>query len=219
MTGTAAPFSKALTMPFRSLRRPLPPLAALLLLATALAGCAGSSGSAPDAEILINPRLSPDYSQWLVGPTGRMATAEEVQAFLALSSDAEAAAFVEEFWERRDPMPLRADNPLRETYEERAAVADRQFSEAGYLGRRTDRGTIFVLHGEPSEIDYQNSPSPDDPPVEVWIYPADAPPGLTGRPPERFYKFIRRGDLTRFYTPPSRIDPRPRRPGEPGYVP
>ena len=194
-------------------------LAALGLTVGVLAGCGGASPSASHTEILINPRLSPDYSGWLVGATARLATPAEVEAYLALSSDAEAAAFIEDFWARRDPMPLREDNPLREAFDERSAEADRRFSEAGYLGRRTARGTVFILYGEPSDVDYQISPSPDDPPIEVWIYQAGAPAGLDGRAPERFYKFIRRGDVTEFYTPPRRIDPRPRRPGEPGYRP
>jgi len=204
----------------RAIPRAALPLLLAALFAVLLAACGGTGGSAPPEEVLINPRLSPEYSQWLVGATGRIATPEEVREFLALSSDAAAAAFVEEFWARRDPMPRRADNPLREAFDARSAEADRRFSEAGYLGRRTARGTVFVLYGEPSEVDYQTSPAPDDPPVEVWIYEPGAGAGLDGRPPERYYRFIRRGDLTELYTPRrGRVDPRPRRPGEPGYIP
>lgn len=145
-----------------------------------------------------------------------MASREEIAGYLALSSDEAAAEFIEDFWERRDPYPLREDNPLRETFDARAAEADRLYSEAGYLGRRTARGTVHVLYGPPDEIDYEVSPHPDDPPIILWEYPADAPPGLDGRQPERWVRFIKRGDLTEEYWPlrtPARDRPETRRPG------
>ncbi|HEX2164513.1 MAG TPA: GWxTD domain-containing protein, partial [Thermoanaerobaculia bacterium] len=157
----------------------------------ALAGCGTGGAVAPSsvsAADLSNPLLSPEHSQWLVGPIAELATPEEKAEFLGLRDDAAAAAFVEAFWERRKPYPLRPDNPLRETFEARAAEADRLYSEAGYLGRRTARGTIHVLYGPPPTIDYQLSPHPDDPPVTVWQYPAGSAAGLDGEVPERLYR-------------------------------
>jgi GWxTD domain-containing protein len=187
-------------------------LALALALASgvlAAAGCGSGTQTrgGPGAEA-INPYLGPAYSQWLVGPIGRMATAEEMDAFLALRDDQAAAAFIEAFWERRDPAPVRPDNPLLTTFEERAAEADRRFTESGYSGRRTDRGTIYILFGEPEKTDYEISPHPDDPPVEVWFYPADAERGLSGEQPAQTYRFIKRRDVTTFYTPRSLEDRR-----------
>lgn len=178
-------------------------LAACLLLTAAVAACASGAAKprATSAELLTNPELSPEYSQWLVGPAAELATPEEVDRYLALADDAAAAAFVEEFWARRNPYPERPDNPLREKFEERAAEADRLFSESGYLGRRTARGTVFILHGPPEEVDYQVAEHALDPPVTLWRYAEGAPPGLDGKPPDRLYRFIRRGDITEFYVP------------------
>ncbi|HEX6203273.1 MAG TPA: GWxTD domain-containing protein [Thermoanaerobaculia bacterium] len=185
-----------------------------------LAGCATTEpgGGRDAAAELTNPLLSPAWSQWLVGPIAEMATPEEEAEYLGLASDEAAAAFVDAFWERRKPYPLRPDNPLREQFEARAEEADRLYSEAGYLGRRTARGTVHVLHGPPEQVDYQLSQHPDDPPVTVWRYPADAPPGLHGRPPQQLYRFIKRGDITEFFRP--RVTPVTDRPGSrrPGTV-
>lgn len=181
-------------------------LAAVALLAAAAAGCASSSTPAASTE-LINPRLGPEHSQWLVGPISRLASATEQDEFLALTGDAEAAAFVEAFWARRDPSPDTPGNPIREAFDKRAAEADKQFSESGYLGRRTARGTTYVLFGPPSDTDYQIPPDPRDPPIEVWEYRDDLTPGLSGERPARFYRFIKRGDVTIFYIPRNRIDP------------
>jgi GWxTD domain-containing protein len=189
-------------------------LSALALLAALAAACGTGTGAAPARSLadLTNPYLGPEYSGWLIGPIAGMVTPAETEAFLALRDDAGARELIEEFWRRRDPTPATPDNPLRQAFEERAAEADRLYSESGFLGRRTDRGAIFVLYGPPSRVDYEVSPSPGDPPLEVWFYTPDVPAGLHGKRPAGSYRFIRRGDLTRTYVP--------RRPGQrPGQRP
>lgn len=181
----------------------------LVLAPLVLAGC-GSGGAAPSrsATELVNFQLGPRYSHWLVGPIAHMATPEDVRGYLALTDDFAAVDFVEGFWRRRDPDPEERGNPVRRAFEASVAVADRMYSEAGILGRRTARGTIRVLYGEPESIEYQIDPR-GNAPIEVWSYPADAPPGLDGRRPERFYRFQKVGELTRFYRPGSQRPARP----------
>jgi len=168
-------------------------------------------GSAPPqtrkAADLTNPFLGPEHSSWLVGPISRIATPEEVQAYLALTDDAQASQFIEQFWAQRDPNPDRTGNPLREAFDERSAEADRLFTEAGYRGRRTDRGTIFVVYGPPSKTDFEISPARGAAPVETWTYNPTTPAGLDGRKPAALYRFIKRGDLTVNYIP-GQTDPR-----------
>ena len=197
----------------------LPAILAALLALTSLGACASSGAGGPGrpqslAE-LTNPALGPDYSLWLVGAISRLATPEEIGSYLALSDDRAAEEFIGAFWERRDPSPDRPDNAVREAYEQRAAAADRQFSEAGFPGRRTARGEIYVLYGPPSKLDYQVSPREGGPPIELWAYDKDAPAGLDGRRPPAFYRFIKRGDLTVLYVPGGPEERRPVRPRVP----
>jgi GWxTD domain-containing protein len=193
----------------RSLRGPSLGLLGLLAFACAGGGAApGGSVNRSMAE-LTNPFLGPDYSAWLIGPAARLATPAEIQAFLALRDDTQAAAFVQRFWESRDPTPNRPGNPLLDTFEQRGADADRQFSEAGFLGRRTDRGTIYVLYGPPAKIDHEVAPIAGGPPVELWQYGPTAPAGLDGKRPQGVYRFIKLGDVTVSYIPGQ--DPRLRR--------
>ena len=174
-------------------------LACLACLAgTACAG--GGSRSVAAMADLTNPFLGPDYSAWLIGPVARIARPDEIKAFLALREDGQAAAFVEQFWERRNPNPGRA-NPLLAKFEERSEVADKKYSEAGLLGRRTDRGTIFILYGQPAKGGFEVAKRPTDAPIEVWQYGAGTPPGLDGKRPDTFYRFTKRGDLTVLYVP------------------
>jgi GWxTD domain-containing protein len=173
----------------------------LLLLALLAAGCAGGGASAPRSMAeLINPALGPDYSGWMVGAASRLATPEEINEYLTLQNDEQAEAFVERFWQRRDPSPGTPGNPIRETFDERAANADRAYSEAGLLGHRSDRGVVRVLYGLPQKIDHEVSPVPNGPPIEVWIYGTQAPSGLDGKRPSPVYRFVKSGDRTVLYT-------------------
>jgi GWxTD domain-containing protein len=173
------------------------PILLLLLLA---AGCGGgaTAPSRSKAE-LINPALGPDYSAWMVGAASRLATPEEINEFLTLKDDQQAEAFLERFWQKHNPAPNKPGNPLRQEFERRSANADRQFSESGLLGRRSDRGTIYVLYGLPKKIDHEVSPIRNGPPLEVWIYGTDAPSGLDGNRPAPLYRFVKSGDVTVLY--------------------
>lgn len=184
--------------------------AAILGVSLLAASCAsGGSGVVPGTRTsladLTNPALGPDYAQWLIGPVAFLATQEEAQAFLALKDDGAAQEFIQRFWARRNPNPKRPGNPMLEAFEERGAQADKLYSEAGFAGRRTDRGTVFVIYGRPQKVDFEVPPAEGAPPIEVWTYGTAAASGLNGRKPSPLYRFIKRGDLTVFYVP-GRID-------------
>jgi GWxTD domain-containing protein len=206
--------------PARRLARPrrLPALAArpgrsslAVLAAVAIAvaagigclACAGGgavNGVSASLADLANPFLGPEYSDWLVGPVSRLASADEVKSYLALHDDSAAAAFIQEFWVRRNPTKGPA-NPALSAFDERSEVADRKFSEGGLLGRRTDRGTILILYGPPIKTGFEVAPSPRESAIEVWRYGPTAPLGLDGKRPDELYRFTKRANLTVFYSP------------------
>lgn len=180
--------------------------AAVLVLILAIA-CGSAPPRTRRAADLTNPFLGPEHSSWLIGPIGLIANPDEIEVYLALTDDAQAAQFIEQFWAQRDPNSDKPGNPLREAFDKRSAEADRMFTEAGYRGRRTDRGTIFVVYGPPSTTDFEISPSRDEPAIEAWTYNSTTPAGLDGRKPAALYRFIKRGDLTVTYLP-GQPDPR-----------
>ncbi len=143
-----------------------------------------------DPNELFNPLLGIDYSHWLVGPIAEIATLEEVRKYLELPSDEDAEAFVVAFWASRAEGYGYFDKKPREICEERAINADKLYSEGAYPGRRTARGTIYILFGEPEEVEYQIPREVGDPTLEAWEYPKDAEPGLGGEPPDRYYRFV-----------------------------
>ncbi len=173
------------------------PLQVLLVVVTLVLSSASSVEAARkwrdyDPAVLLNPLLGPEYAQWLVGPIARIADRDEVEAFLQLADDTAAAEFVEAFWSRRD-------DALKRTFDERCAEADERYTEAAYQGCRTDRGTVYVLYGDPSEEDFDIAPYRGGPPLIIWRYDRNAEEGLDGEEPKRKYDFIREGDLTTFF--------------------
>lgn len=173
----------------------------LLVLVLLAAGCGGGAASPIRSKAeLINPALGPDYSSWMVGAASRLATPEELNEYVTLRDDSQAEAFIERFWQKHNPPSDKPGTSLHQTFETRSANADRQFSESGLLGRRSDRGVIYVLYGLPKKIDHEVSPVRNGPPIELWVYGTDAPFGLDGKRPSPFYRFVKYGDVTVFYT-------------------
>jgi GWxTD domain-containing protein len=153
----------------------------------------------PSPADLTNFMLSPEYSQWLVGPIFHIASAKEVAEYLSLVQDGDAQRFIEEFWRRRGPEPVWPAKGKRQLFEERVAEADRLFTEGTISGRRTDRGVVYVLYGPPAETRYDLSAGARKLAVESWSYPKGSPEGLDDKEPDRLYRFVTRGDLTVLY--------------------
>lgn len=168
-------------------------------LALALGVLAAGATHAADSlerlhpDDLINPFLGPGYASWLVGPVGQLADEEERTLYLLLESDDQAAAFVDEFWSRRD-------SGLRRQFDLRATEADKRYSESGRLGRRTDRGMVYILFGDPEKTEWEEHRDIDDPDVQLWTYAKSAAKGLNGRKPARRYRFARDGDVMRLFS-------------------
>ncbi len=174
------------------MRRPGPIVLALLLGATS-AATAADSLERLNPDDLINPFLGPAHTRWMVGPIGQLADEEERTLFLLLESSEEAEGFVEQFWSRRD-------GALKRQFAQRAAEADKRYSESGLLGRRTDRGMVYVLFGDPEKTEWEEHRDIDDPNIELWIYPKSAAKGLNGKKPARRYRFARDGDVMRLFS-------------------
>lgn len=172
-----------------------------LLLLVAVADCATAAKRdkrptipRPSSHEWINPLLGLEHAQWLVGARAWMATPEEVEKFMSLTDDAEAERFERAFWQRRDGDASTLFGGLEQTFDERSDAADDRFGEGARPGRKSDRGAIYVLYGEPEEIEFETSAEPREPTLEVWSYPRDAEPGLDGREPPRRLFFEQAAD-------------------------
>jgi GWxTD domain-containing protein len=77
--------------------------------------------------------------------------------------------FLEMFWKMNDDDPLTPDVPLRRLFQQRVEEADSRFSNTRSAGHLTDRGRVYVVHGEPDERD-AHPHDIDAKPWEVWNY-------------------------------------------------
>ena len=141
----------------------------LLAFSTTLAGGSLSRAQeqAPPQDSSAKPLSSKDLKErqrqfakemglpdkdWLENVVPDIITPEERQAFLELSTNEERDQFRELFWQRRNPDPESQFNAAKDEHYRRLAYADEHFS-SGIPGRKTDRGHIYIIWGQPDEIE------------------------------------------------------------------
>lgn len=77
--------------------------------------------------------------------------------------------FLVRFWRERDPNPATEANEFRLLFAERMELANQKYGTLGHTGWKTDRGRIYILYGDPTNIEYH----PHDqtmPSYEIWYY-------------------------------------------------
>jgi GWxTD domain-containing protein len=104
-------------------------------------------------------QLSPESRDWAKGPVQFIMTADELAKFNQIKTDADAKAFVDLFWARRDPTPGTPANEYQADFEQRVKYADEHFSEGRRKGSLTDRGRILLLLGPPTRIERSGAQS------------------------------------------------------------
>jgi GWxTD domain-containing protein len=104
--------------------------------------------------------LSGTFSEWGKGPAQFLMTREEKAAWKKISSDADAQAFVDLFWARRDPTPATPRNEFKEEFDARVKYADDNLSMQRTKGSLTDRGRVLILFGAPSKMSRSAGPGP-----------------------------------------------------------
>ena len=91
-----------------------------------------------------------------------LVTPREREVFQGLRTPADREAFIQRFWQVRDPYPETPRNEARERWEERLAMARTRWSDL-----QDDRARVFLLNGEPSET-FQTRCAGQT--LQVWTY-------------------------------------------------
>ncbi|MFC5861931.1 GWxTD domain-containing protein [Acidicapsa dinghuensis] len=100
----------------------------------------------------LHQELSDTYKTWLNQDVAYIISDEERKAFKNLSNDEERDAFIENFWQRRNPNPDSPENEYRDEHYRRIEYANEHFA-AGKPGWKTDRGHIYIAFGKPDSIE------------------------------------------------------------------
>ncbi|HNX50549.1 MAG TPA: GWxTD domain-containing protein [Thermoanaerobaculaceae bacterium] len=122
------------------MRRTIVPLALLVLAMAVPAGA----------------QLSQKYADWPNSAVGFLMTDDEKAEFSRLTTDAQAEAFIEIFWARRDPNQKTSFNEFKAEFDAKVAGSDKQFSWTKGTGEPmpgslSDRGKVLILMGVPSK--------------------------------------------------------------------
>jgi len=98
-----------------------------------------------------------------------IASSDEIKRWNSLKDIDSKRNFLFNFWKLRDPDPSTPENERKLEYFERVKKADEMFRGTREKGWRSDRGRVYIVYGEPSEIDrYPNEM--DAYPYEIWSY-------------------------------------------------
>ncbi|HSR54358.1 MAG TPA: GWxTD domain-containing protein [Acidobacteriota bacterium] len=145
-----------------------------MALAAALLSGLSIPAAAQDAE------EKGQYKKWLEREVVWIISEKEKEEFKSLDSKAEKKAFIEQFWQRRDPTPSTPRNEYKEEHYRRWIFANKHFAE-GVPGWKADRGRVYIIHGPPDGEYYhqaRNVMSPNrelkstdrSPDSIVWVY-------------------------------------------------
>jgi len=164
-------------------------------VAALLSGILVLAGAAPQKSALPE-----NYRKWLEEDVVYIITPLERDVFLKLQTDRERDLFIEAFWKHRDPSHGAGANTFKSDHYKRIEYANRYFGRTAPMpGWKTDRGRIYIILGEPGEI--QRFPSEQGLyPIEVWFYQNKANLGLDTGFYVVFFQEHGQGDL-RLYSP------------------
>ncbi len=108
-----------------------------------------------------------------------MLNPDSMEVFGSLPSEQERKKYIQSFWKRYNSSDAGHQHDLKKEFDTRVLLANRMFTNIHTPGWKTDRGRIFILHGQPSEIitrpffqsfflDPINSATYFD--YEIWLY-------------------------------------------------
>ena len=166
-------------------------------LAIAFLGAVPSTSRAEDERL---ERLNPEHRKWLEEEVVYIILDRERDVFLTLETVDDRNRFIEAFWRKRDPNRATPENEFKVEHYERIEHANKFLGRETFRkGWQTERGRIYIILGEPLEIQtfdgYQNLVS-----QHLWFYSGDPAKAL---PPFFYLLFFKKqsvGEL-RLYSP------------------
>jgi GWxTD domain-containing protein len=128
------------------------------------------------SNIVIKPVLSSVFGSMseeelddIFAKSRYIASSNEIDKFSKLKGEISKREFLYDFWNNRDSDPSTAENEYFFDYLKRIESSNQKFSSMQKPGWKTDRGRIYIIYGEPSEIErYPNQI--ESRPYEIWYY-------------------------------------------------
>lgn len=113
--------------------------------------------------------MSEDELDDLFEKSRYLATKTEIDKYERLSNTEGKREFMFEFWKAKDENYSTSENEFFRQYLQRIELCNDRYTSMGKPGWKTDRGRVYLLYGEPSEIErYPNQL--ETRPYEIWQY-------------------------------------------------
>jgi GWxTD domain-containing protein len=144
--------------------------------------------------------LSERHRKWLEEEVVYIIGPREKEVFSKLKNDRDRDLFIEAFWKHRDPTPGTPENEFKTEHYRRIAHVNHFFGRsAPKPGWKTDRGRMYIILGEPKDIQRFEGRS-QVLNSEVWFYQGKSELGL---PPGFHLVFFQKGRVGeyRLYSP------------------
>lgn len=98
-----------------------------------------------------------------------IASSAEIDKYNKLTTKEGKREFLFNFWKERDSDKSTPQNEFYRMYLSRVELSNQRYSTISRVGWKSDRGRVFIIYGEPSEIErYPNQV--DTKPYEIWYY-------------------------------------------------
>lgn len=98
-----------------------------------------------------------------------IASKNDIEKYGKLNTIDGKREFMYEFWKAKDENSSLPENEYFRQYMQRVALSNERFTSMGKPGWKTDRGRVYLLYGEPTEIErYPNQL--ETRPYEIWQY-------------------------------------------------
>ena len=98
-----------------------------------------------------------------------LATKTEIDKYEKLSNLEGKREYMFDFWKAKDENANLNKNEFYRNYMQRGQICNERYTSMGKQGWKTDRGRVFLLYGEPTEIErYPNQL--ETRPYEIWQY-------------------------------------------------
>ncbi len=98
-----------------------------------------------------------------------IAATNEIKQYEGIETLEGKRKFLYNFWKNRDLNPATSINEAYQDYMNRVQKSNERFSSMGKEGWKTDRGRVYLIYGEPSEIErFPNQQNTK--PYEIWHY-------------------------------------------------
>lgn len=98
-----------------------------------------------------------------------IATSTEIDKYSKITTTEGKREFLYNFWKDRDTDISTPENEFYKLYFKRVNLSNQRYGSLTRVGWKSDRGRVYIIYGEPSEIErYPNQV--DTKPYEIWYY-------------------------------------------------